>query len=335
MKVDKFLLTCITFLIITLVILSISFASTDNQTVTAPGQPASGPGGSDYPHKSYVKSSYGAGAQKYWIYEPATPKLTSAPVIIFNHGFAAIFPELYQGWIEHLVRKGNIIIYPQYQDVLTPSEDFTPNAINATKNALKELETGVHVRPQLDKIAIVGHSAGGIISINMAALASSEGLPQPKAVFCVEPGTDETRKNKSMVDVSKVPRDTLILTLAGADDQIVGNEFSQIIIRNTSQVPLENKDYILMLSDNHGKPALIADHIMPLSVKIEFFILNLNLMTNAMDYYGTWKLFDGLYEAAFYNRNREYALGNTSQQRYMGLWGDGTPVKELIVNNNP
>jgi acetyl esterase/lipase len=331
MKIDQFLLSSITFLTITLIILSISFASTDNQTVTAPGQPASGPGGSDYPHKGYVKSSYGTGAQKYWIYEPASPQPISAPVIIFNHGFAAIFPELYQGWIEHLVQKGNIVIYPQYQDVLTPSEDFTPNAINATKNALKELETGAHVRPQLEKIAIVGHSAGGIISINMAAMAISEGLPQPKAVFCVEPGTDETRENNSMVDISKVPRDTLILTLAGADDQIVGSEFSQIIIRNTSQVPPENKDYILMVSDNHGKPALIADHIMPLSVKILF----LTFMTNTMDYYGTWKLFDGLYEAAFYNRNREYALGNTSQQRYMGLWSDGTPVKELIVNNNP
>ncbi len=230
-------------------------------------------------------------------------------MIIFNHGFAAIFPELYQGWIEHLVKRGNIVIYPQYQDFLTPSEDFTPNAINATKNALKELETGSHVHPQLDKIAIVGHSAGGIISINMAALASSEGLPQPRAVFCVEPGTDESRKNKSMVNISEVPPDTLILTLAGADDQIVGSEFSQIIIRNTKQVPLDNKDYVLMVSDNHGKPALIADHIMPLSFKIEFLNLNISFMTNTMDYYGTWKLFDGLYEAAFYNRNREYSLG--------------------------
>ena len=30
-------------------------------------------------------------------------------------------------------------------------------------------------------------------------------------------------------------------------------------------------------------------------------------------------------------RNREFALGNTPQQRFMGLWSDGRPVQELVV----
>lgn len=37
---------------------------------------------------------------------------------------------------------------------------------------------------------------------------------------------------------------------------------------------------------------------------------------SALDYYGFWKLFDGLTDAAFYMENSEYALGNTPQQRY-------------------
>jgi hypothetical protein len=52
---------------------------------------------------------------------------------------------------------------------------------------------------------------------------------------------------------------------------------------------------------------------------------------NALDYYGTWKLFDALEDAAFYGKEREYALGNTPQQRNMGKWSDGVPVKEMIV----
>jgi hypothetical protein len=59
------------------------------------------------------------------------------------------------------------------------------------------------------------------------------------------------------------------------------------------------------------------------------------MMINALDYYGTWKLFDALCDAAFTGKNREYALGNTPQQRFMGLWSDGTPVKELIVTDKP
>ena len=40
-------------------------------------------------------------------------------------------------------------------------------------------------------------------------------------------------------------------------------------------------------------------------------------------------------DAAFYNKNREYALGNTPQQRFMGVWSDGVPVKELKVISKP
>jgi hypothetical protein len=54
-----------------------------------------------------------------------------------------------------------------------------------------------------------------------------------------------------------------------------------------------------------------------------------------MDYYGYWKFFDGLTNAAFYGRNRVYALGDTPQQRFMGLWSDGIPVKEPRVIADP
>jgi hypothetical protein len=54
---------------------------------------------------------------------------------------------------------------------------------------------------------------------------------------------------------------------------------------------------------------------------------------NALDYYGLWKLFDGVCDAAFYGKNREFALGNTAQQRFMGQWSGGTPVKKLIVTD--
>jgi hypothetical protein len=87
-----------------------------------------------------------------------------------------------------------------------------------------------------------------------------------------------------------------------------------------------------MVSDAHGSPALEADHLAPLAV---WNSNNFTVLVNGLDYYGTWKLFDGLYEAAFYGKNKEYALGNSSQQRFMGLWSDGKPVKELIILDTP
>ena len=56
---------------------------------------------------------------------------------------------------------------------------------------------------------------------------------------------------------------------------------------------------------------------------------------DALDFYGTWKLFDGLTDAAFYGKNGNYALGDTKEQRFMGGWSDGAPVKELIVTAHP
>lgn len=38
---------------------------------------------------------------------------------------------------------------------------------------------------------------------------------------------------------------------------------------------------------------------------------------------------------AFYGTNRQYALGDTDEQRYMGQWSDDTPIHEPVVTNEP
>lgn len=55
------------------------------------------------------------------------------------------------------------------------------------------------------------------------------------------------------------------------------------------------------------------------------------MVVNALDYYGTWKLLDGLVDAVFHGIHREYVLGDPPEQRFMGLWSDGVPVRELRV----
>ena len=324
------------FLVFLFLIFLFNPASVQAVNVQPPSQPLSGPGGLDYNHSQIITYSYGQGAQQYWIFEPASPKPDSAPIIVFNHGWAATNPIIYQAWINHLVKKGNIVIYPRYQNnIFDSSDNFTQNAIYSVRDALKQLQSGNHVRPQIDNLAIVGHSVGGIISINMAARASSEGIPIPKAVFSVEPGksrSSEDQMGPVMENLSNISSNTLLLTLAGDKDDIVGNNDAKKIISDTPQVPAENKDYIIMVSDEHGSPALEADHLAPLAV---WNSNNFTVLVNGLDYYGTWKLFDGLYEAAFYGKNKEYALGNSSQQRFMGLWSDGKPVKELIILDTP
>jgi hypothetical protein len=318
----------IIFIVIGLFIFPISesiYANADGPT--QPDQPTTGPGGSDYSHSIVIKTRYKWGGQQFWIFEPFMPKPESAPLIVFNHGWSAIHPLPYRAWINHLVKKGNIVVYPRYQKFLVRGvEKSTSNAISAVKDAIEILNSGWHVRPELDKFAIVGHSLGGGITANMAALAKEEGLPIPKAVMPVQPAINPLDTS----NYTKISNETYLLVIIGEDDYVVGNYSAKIIFNDATQVPLTNKDFVIQVTDKYGTPDILGDHMAP--VCLPKFLSN---TVDAMDYYSTWKLFDALTDYAFYGLNKEYCLGDTPEQRFMGLWSDDTPVKELIVTDNP
>ena len=313
----------ILFIICLLTTLSFQTIVAKDGDPTQPNQPPSGPGGSDYKHNKVIKTRYKYGAQQYWIFEPDDPKPESAPLIVFNHGWSAMFPIFYKAWVYHIVKKGNIVVYPRYQfGLYFGFKNFYSNAVQAVKDAIYELENGNHVSPELDKFAIVGHSLGGGITAYMAAYAEDLGLPIPKAIMPVQPAI------LSLVDLSKISNETLMLVIVGEDDDIVGDMSGKKIFYESTQIPVSQKDFVIQVTDTYGKPDLVADHLAPLCVPFSKTV-------DAMDYYSTWKLFDALTDYAFYGINREYCFDNTPQQRFMGLWSDGTPVKELIVTDTP
>ena len=343
---------------LTLIFLSSTVFS---QTATPPSQPQTGPGGKQYVHAGVTKNRYGEGGQEYWIFEPDSPKPRTAPVIIFLHGWGGMNPLYYGAWVDHLVKRGNIVVYPRYQsNLLTPIRDFLPNTMAAVKDALRRLQTERgHVTPDLSKFATVGHSLGGVLAANVAALASESNLPRVRAVMSVEPGITDAPINVPLADLKKIPAQTLLLAVAGDQDTLVRDTDAKRIYYESTRVSARDKDFITLVSDTHGQPALLASHRAPTAMdrsydsgegvsgapaggtdpigdtRISRRVRPDTMMVNTMDYYGLWKLFDGLCDAAFTGKNREYALGNTPQQRFMGLWSDGVPVKELKVTDKP
>ena len=293
---------------------------------TPPQQPPTGPGGSNYSHSGVRQSRYGFGARGFWIFEPTDPTPSSAPLIVFNHGWSAFFPVFYKAWIEHLVKRGNIVVYPRYQLGFIIGTRYATNyAIQAVKKAITILQNDDHVQPDLDKFAIVGHSLGGGITAEMAVLAEENGLPLPKAVMPVQPFI---RNDTMMKDFHDMPATTLLLVVVGENDTIAGNFSGKLIFSTSNQIPFDQKDFIIQRTDRHGFPALVADHVSPVCIPNSSSV-------DAMDYYSTWKLFDGLTDYAFYGTNQEFCLGNTPEQRFMGNWSVGTPVKELTVTDTP
>jgi acetyl esterase/lipase len=350
--------------------------STATATATATSTAtATAPSTANLARAEVIAQLRGSGAQAYWLFEPAKPSPETAPLIVFNHGWRAVDPRGYKAWIDHIVQRGNIVVYPVYQDSLgTPILDFTPNAIAGLRDAIHTLQTEPgHVRPQLDHFAIVGHSMGGVISANMAALWKTDALPTPRAVMCVEPGKTwgpKTQDTGVLADLSQIPADALLLTVVGDQDRIVRDVDAKRIFNESTNVPLANKNYITLVSDDHGEPPLKATHMAPVAWgpmpeadqpktdkpagirrallrkqlkdrrpddegMPDFSNPDTNRSVDALDIFGTWKLFDGLTDAAFYSKNRAQALGNTPEQRFMGLWSDGVPVKELLVTDHP
>src|SRR6185369_8826078 len=239
---------------IALILFSLHVVSAQN--VTPPSQPKTGPGGKQYLHSSVIKNRYGKGGTEYWIYEPDSPKPRTAPVIVLLHGWGGMNPLYYGAWINHLVKRGNIVIYPRYQaNLLTPIKDFTPNTISAVKDAVNRLKTEKgHVTPDFNKFATVGHSLGGLLAANIAALASESNLPRVRAVMSVEPGITESPINVPLADLKKLPAETLLLAVAGDQDTLVRDTDAKRIYYESTRVMAANKDYVTLVSDSHGEP---------------------------------------------------------------------------------
>ncbi len=295
--------------------------------IRADDRPSEGPGSAEYYHSKVNQNSYGRGANAYHLFEPASPKPDSAPLVVFLHGLMATTPNTYAKWIEHIVKRGNIVVFPIYQSIGSSFDFYTSNSINAVLKAIETLQTEDHVRPDLDAFALVGHSCGGVIAPNIAAKALESGLPFPKAIMAVQPGITPIIP---LEDLSKIPGASLLITVVGDIDKMAGDKDAKLIFKRSEQVPLENKDYVTMVSDKHNGSSLSATHFTACCMS-----LGGSLGTDALDYYCLWKIFDGLTDAAFYGINQEYALGNTPEQCCMGYWDDGTPRKGLIVTDNP
>ncbi|HEV3165043.1 MAG TPA: alpha/beta hydrolase [Isosphaeraceae bacterium] len=294
-----------------------------------------------YPYQAVKRHEYGVGAKSYWIFEPAEPTPKTAPVVVFHHGWLAVNPGAYGAWIEHLVRSGRIVILPRYQDDWTtrPAE-FLPNALEAVRDAFDVLQTARdHVRPDRERFALIGHSAGGNLSAQMAAVARETGLPPPKALVLLMPGEVKSLREPNL---SRIPSTTLLVVVAAEHDRVVGDLRARQIYLGATSVPSARKKYVFYRTDRHGFPHLIADHLAP-TAALELFdtgegpfhsLQMTEAEINAFDYRGFWRLADITIDAGFAGRTLDEATHYGDLFRDLGHWSDGTAVISPLVTDD-
>ena len=171
----------------------------------------------------------GSGAQGAAIFRPPGSYGTRGPVVIFLHAWVAIDPARYGPWIGHLVRRGATVIFPVYQT--KPAYDTTTPLANVLAGVRAALGQVLVVPARL---VVAGHSAGGALAADYAAVAARHGLPAPAAVFSVYPG----RKLRHLmvpiptVDLAQIAPGTRVLALAGERDTAVGSGTARRIARD-------------------------------------------------------------------------------------------------------
>jgi pimeloyl-ACP methyl ester carboxylesterase len=320
--------------------------ATPSPTVVAkaqqPAQPTTGPGSSEalFGSVSVVEQiPPGEIEPDYWLFAPSDP-LSGAtvaseprPLVIVIHGYTLRDSDPYLGWIEHLVRRGAVVLYPEYQEDATEDTAYRQNLLDDVRDALGTLQDE-GIAADLTQVAVTGHSLGGALAVDYAASAAAAGLPTPAVVMSVAPGCIQDLACL-VADLAMVPATTRVLVVTDADDSDPsGGGAVERIWGGLSAVPLEQRDLVTLVSDTHGIPWLLATHEQVEAYSSVDATAGTDV-ANALDWYGTWKWLDALMACAFDGEWCEHALGDTPEQRFMGEWSDGVPVAEAEVTDAP
>jgi dienelactone hydrolase len=354
--------------LMTLFLLGSCLAAAGAQAATPPKQPEQGPGGADYKLSEVTKRAVGTASSGTYVFHGAGIPAEPRPVAVFFHSWGAVNPALYGGWIEHLARKGYLVLFPRFQEVnRSRPADASGLAASLIESALDALASDESAKPDLKRVAFIGHSAGVPVALNVAATAGASGVPAPRLVFGLMPGgiaSNEKERGIVLQDLSTIDPATLLITMSGDRDYLPSDRASRRILQEATAVPASRKLFMRASSDDHGFPAVTATLASPGSPKADYDAAGIKVPpdpprdpkqrntwrwsadmslsgpqtiltqqlgsngTDTLDYLAFWKTFDLAASAAFTGRDAA-SLRRDPKFIDMGSWSDGWPVKRL------
>jgi acetyl esterase/lipase len=257
----------------------------------------------------------------FWLLEPDATVVDPLPLVLFfpAHG-GRVLRDDYRLWLDHLVRRGAVVVLPDGYGRDPTGTDA--NALAGVRGAVAELAAAGHAPVDLDRVAVVGHAGGGAVAAMYTARAVAEELPVPKALLILMPSV--ACAGCPAPDLGHVPASTRIAVVLDPRDYAnLEQAMTQVPWDAFTAVPLTHRDLIVLAEDFHGQPPITAGHNAPLAAD----------RADAQDWF-LWRLFDALMACGFAGDWCDAALGNTTDQRFMGIWSDGMPVQEPLVTDD-
>ncbi len=322
--------------------------------VCPPDPPESGPGSAISPHASVQRLILGKNAQDPLhtvIYIPVAPTPRKAPIVLFLHGYFDADPKPYDLMLQHIARKGFIVVYPSYGHPLRPQK-WAEHAKNAMRQALAVLTKDGPVEPDSSRVAFVGHSIGSILALHLAQENVSEvpaPLPQPRLIITLDAaGNTSLAYPFISIDkdkLSRLPRETWLLSVMAEEtyryrwkdpdlcmndreppsDNCSAFAFNRLAFLKASQIPLSQKSALLIPSDQEGDVQLRSEHN-AVQGDCGFFAKPID----AVDTWGYWKLTVGALSHVLLQDPEDYAFADNEARRAFGTWSNGRKARPII-----
>jgi len=255
---------------------------------------------------------------------------TLAPVIFLSHSILTPGVKNHMGLINHLVSKGTIVIY--VNSVAIELELPFRGRYDILMSGFREATDLLKYKIDTTRIGFIGHgfSAGAIPAIahdyivrkNWGSNGSFLFLSSPWFMYYMNSNKLNSFPDNCRMIVQVYENEKTNDWKIGAD------------IFDKISLPYENKNFIILASDKNGKNRLKAN--------TRTFCSRIGARgsrtINALDYYGIYRLVDALSAVSFYNDSTAECVAlrfGSPEQRYMGTWRDGTPIRELISTDMP
>jgi len=210
-----------------------------------------GGGGTSLPAHPTVEGPLVKGANGVWIFRPAgQPKRLT----IFFHGQGGpveATPANHRPWIDHLVARGSVVIYPRYEI------SYRAAVMEPTIAGIRRASGRVDV-DDLPVLAL-GYSRGAALAVEYGAVAESKHLPVPDAIESVNPVP--FGEQAQLVDLSPLRPNTVISVLMSEEDPHA-LDGARLLMRRLETVDFPADQVRLGVA--RSNKTFVADHLAPL-----------------------------------------------------------------------
>jgi acetyl esterase/lipase len=136
------------------------------------------------------------------------------------------------------------VIFSLYQNPGAREPEYRQAVLEDVRSGLESLERA-EVSVDETRVAVVGHSIGGVLAVDYAASAAAAGLPVPTAVMGMAPGCLTEMVACLGADPGAIPATTRVLLVTESDDyDPTVPRAVERIWAGLEGVPPENRDVV-------------------------------------------------------------------------------------------